>query len=352
MTGGAERTFLSICRMFPEAPVYTAIYRPDTAMREFGGRPIRTLWPNRLPLNRDTYRVAFPAYALAFERLRLDRFDLVISSSSAFAKAAGSGARVRVAYCHTPPRFVWPIGESSAVGGVAERSASTALRPWLRWLDARAAARVTSFVANSARTAQRVRRFYHRDAEVIHPPVDDRWFRRSAPSGEPGFYLAVGRLVPYKGFEETVRACTALGRRLVVVGSGREGERLHVSAGPTIEFLGNVPEAELANLYASARALIVAGEDDWGMTPLEANASGCPVIAAARGGSLESVVDGVTGILYDPTMEALSSAIQRFEGHIFNEEDLVGHARQFDERAFQGQLSAALDRASAGAQSA
>lgn len=333
MTGGAERTFGAIARLFPEAPIYTAVYRRDTAMADFRSRDVRPLWSDRIPVDKRTYRGAFPAYALAFEGLRLEDFDLVISSSSGFAKSAGSRARARVCYCHTPPRFLWPCGVSSERAGRLERIASRSLRAPLRRLDRAAARRVERFVANSDQTRERIKRFYNRDADVLHPPVDVERFQ---PNGAGRtHYLTVGRLVPYKGFDIAVEACTATNRPLVVVGEGREMRRLRAMAGPTIAFAGAVSEDELVRLYSTAHALLLPGEDDWGMTCVEANACGCPVVAAARGGSLESVADGVNGVLYDPNgIAPLANALDRFEALGLSADVARDHAMQFREEEF------------------
>jgi glycosyltransferase involved in cell wall biosynthesis len=344
MTGGAERTFGAIARLFPESPIYTAVYRRDTAMADFRSRDVRSLWSDRIPVDKRTYRGAFPAYALAFEGLRLEGFDVVISSSSGFAKSAGSRARTRVCYCHTPPRFLWPSGGSAERAGRLERIASRSLRVPLRRLDRAAARRVERFVANSDLTRRRIKRFYNRDAEVVHPPVDVERFQPNG--GGRTHYLVVGRLVPYKRFDIAVEVCTTTDRPLVVVGEGREMRRLQSMAGPTISFAGAVSEDELVRLYSTAHALLLPGEDDWGMTCTEANACGCPVVAAARGGSAESVVDGVNGVLYDPNVVAsLTDALERFEALGLSADVARDHAMQFREEEFGRRLLADVSAA-------
>jgi glycosyltransferase involved in cell wall biosynthesis len=333
MTGGAERTFSAIAQLFPEAPIFTAVYRRETAMSEFQARDVRPLWSDRIPVDARTYRGAFAAYALAFEGLRLEEFDLVISSSSGFAKSAGSRARARVCYCHTPPRFLWPSGVSSKRAGPFERIASGSLRIPLRRLDRAAARRIDHFVANSDQTRQRIKRYYDRGSEVVHPPVDVERFQPTG--GARTHYLTVGRLVPYKGFDVAVRTCTLTNRPLVVVGDGREMARLRAMAGPTISFAGPVSDEDLVRLYSTAHALLLPGEDDWGMTCAEANACGCPVVAAARGGSLESVIDGVNGVLYSPDgMDGLADALDRFETLGICADTVRDHAMQFREEEF------------------
>ncbi len=342
--GGAERVLLSLAQLFSDAPIYTAIYRPETTLPEFTHLDVRPLWPSRLPLDQATYRPWVLAYALAFARLALKGFDVVLSHTSGFAKSAGAATAARVSLCVTPPRFIWPCGLSSAPAGRLERAGQAILRPWLRRLDIAAARRVDIFAANSENTRARIRRFYGRDAEVVYPPVDTVRFQ---PGGRRnGNYLVVGRLVRYKGFEQVVSACTPLRRNLTVVGTGPDEHRLRGLAGPTVSFAGFVPDSHLASLYRSARALIVPGEEDLGLTNLEANACGCPVIAAARGGSLETVVDGVTGVLYDPDAEnALEHALQRFESMDFSTARLRSHALAFGEERFHKQVTELVERA-------
>jgi len=342
--GGAERVLLSLARLFPHAPIYTAIYRPETTMPEFAELDVRPLWPSRLPLDQATYRPWVLAYALAFARLALKGFDVVLSHTSGFAKSAGAAAAARVSLCVTPPRFIWPCGLSSAAAGHLERAGLAILRPWLRRLDVAAAQRVDIFAANSENTRARIRRFYGRDAEVVYPPVDTVRFQPR--SRRTDSYLVVGRLVRYKRFDRVVSACNRLHKNLTVVGTGPDEQRLRGLAGSSVIFVGFVPDADLTGLYSSARALIVPGEEDLGLTNLEANACGCPVIAAARGGSLETVVDGVTGVLYDPDDEnALDRALQRFESMDFSTARLRSHALAFGEDRFHKRVAELVERA-------
>jgi glycosyltransferase involved in cell wall biosynthesis len=341
-TGGAERVLLSLHRLFPEAPVYTAIHRPETTFPEFTDVDVRPLWPDRLPVDLRSYRPLIPVYAMAFEGLHLEGFDLVLSDASGFAKSAGSRAGRRLCYCYTPPRFIWPCGATSEAGGRAEAAGRTVLGPWLRRLDRAAAARVDSFAVTSHLIQGRVREFYGRAATVLHPPVDSHRFRTDLDRGE--HYLVVGRLARYRRFDEAVIAATALGRPLVVVGSGPDEGRLRGLAGPSVSFRGRVGDEELADLYGRARALVVPGEEDWGLAALEANASGTPVIAAGIGGSLETVVDGVSGVLYSPGAPgALEGAIARFETLDFEPARLRQHALTFSEREFHSHLLSLIE---------
>jgi len=338
--GGAERLLLSLTQVFPRAPIYTAIYRPDTTMPEFADLDVRPLWSSRLPVNRSTYRPFVPAYALAFEGLRLKGFDVAFSLTGAFAKSAGSAAGKRVSMCLTPPRFVWPSGVSSTPAGKAEAMGQALMRPWLRRIDLAAARRVDSFAAISENVRERIRRFYGRDSSVIYPPVDIERFPRPHAGDRRG-YLLVGRLIPYKRFDDVVRLASRTGRHLTVVGTGPDEARLRSLAGPTVRFAGFLSDAELAEAYGTAQALVVPGEEDWGLTVVEANACGCPVVAAARGGSIESVVDGVTGILYNPDEPAACErALQSLEAGTFLPARLRAQAERFSFSRFKSEVEA------------
>ena len=338
--GGAERVAVSLSRLYPDAPIYTAIYRPETTLPEFRDLDVRPLWPSRLPLDNRTYRPFILAYALAFQRLRLAGYDVALSESGGFAKAAGIDAGKRVSLCLTTPRFIWPAGEGSRPPGGLERTGQALMRPLLRRLDLQAAARVDAFAAISANSKDRVRRDYGRDAVVIHPPLElDRFTLGDQPATARSGFLTVGRLVHYKRFDRVIEAVKGSGQSLKLAGSGPDEARLRALAGPEVSFLGHVSDSELAGLYRTARALIVPGEEDWGLTPLEANAAGCPVIAAARGGALETVVDGVTGILFDPDREgALADAFERFKGLEVSPERLRRYAESFNERRFHAEI--------------
>jgi glycosyltransferase involved in cell wall biosynthesis len=338
--GGAERLLLSLARVFPGAPIYTSIYRPETTRPEFAEMDVRPLWSSRLPVDRATYRPLVPVYALAFEQLTLEGFDVAFSLAGAFAKGAGRRAGTRVSMCLTPPRFVWPVGVSSAPAGRIESLGQSIMRPGLRRIDLAAARRVDAFAAISNNVRDRIRRFYGRDATVIYPPVEIEEFPRPAGLVRDG-YLMVGRLIAYKRFDDVIRLMNKLKKPLTVIGTGPDETRLRSIAGPTVTFAGYLPDAELAQAYASVHALIAPGEEDWGLTILEANACGCPVVAAARGGSMESVVDGETGILYDPDDPAgLESAIQAFERKSFPVATLRAHSERFSFSRFTSEVKA------------
>lgn len=343
--GGAERLLLSLAQVFPGAPIYTSIYRPETTRPEFAELDVRPLWSSHIPVNRATYRPLVPAYALAFEQLSLEGFDVAFSLTGAFAKSAGRRAGTRVSMCLTPPRFVWPVGVSSTPSGRVEAVGQAVMRPWLRRLDLAAARRVDAFAAISNNVRDRIRRFYGRDASVIYPPVEIEKFPLPASQPREG-YLMVGRLIAYKRFDDVIRLMNRLQKQLTVIGAGPDEMRLRSIAGPTVTFAGYLSDSDLARAYASARALLAPGEEDWGLTILEANACGCPVVAAARGGSMESVKDRETGILYDPDDPVgLENAISAFERQSFPVATLRAHAERFSAGRFHSEVEALVEEA-------
>jgi glycosyltransferase involved in cell wall biosynthesis len=340
--GGAERVLLSVARAFPNAPIFTAVYRPESTFAELEALDVRPMWTSRIPASKGTYRALLAAYVIAFERLTLNEYDIVISDSSGFAKNAGAGTKARVTFCHTPPRFVWPCGESSEPTSKLEGFGQALMKPWLKRMDLRGAARVNAFAANSKVVQARIKMFYGRDSEVIHPPINISKF--PLWTGPRDGYLLVGRLKSYKGFRAVVEAFGHIPDHLVVVGDGADEKHLRQRATPNVSFRGYVTDKELAQLYQRSTALIVPGEEDWGMTSLEANACGTPVIAAARGGSLESVIHRQTGLLYEPEdTDGLVGAIRQISATEFDPTSIRAHAEQFDEGQFKQRLTDLVD---------
>ncbi|MDQ2732603.1 MAG: glycosyltransferase [Armatimonadota bacterium] len=338
--GGAEKVVDIFHDLFPEAPLYTSIYEPDAMPDRYRGWDIRTTFLQRIPYREKFHRLALLFYPLAFESLDLSEYDLVLSSSSAFAKGVITQPHTRhICYTHTPMRFAWSTRSYVESEGIS-KGLQNLLFPgthYLRLWDAAASSRVDQYVANSSIVSQRIEKFYRRDSEIIYPPVDTDLFT-IAPQVED-YSIVVSRFVPYKRLDLAVDAFTALNRPLKVVGDGRQMDALRARAGKTVEFLGRVGDAELRNLMARAKAFIMPGEEDFGIAPVEANACGRPVIAYAAGGALDTQIDGVTGVLFkESSVESLCDAVRRADTISFDPGVIRSHALQFDTRVFRQKI--------------
>jgi glycosyltransferase involved in cell wall biosynthesis len=334
--GGAERVLEVIHELYPDAPIYTAIYDPAAMPAAYRSWDIRPSWMQRLPGWRRHFRHYFVLYPSAFESFDLSGYDLVISSSSAFAKGViPHHDALHVCYCHTPMRFGWRTGayvDREQIYGFKGRILPLVLT-YLRTWDVASSVRVDSFVANSHEVARRISRYYGRPSTVIPPPVDLPVYDPAPPED---FYLTGGRLVPYKRIDLAVRACTALGVPLVVFGDGRARAELEALAGPNVRFVGRVDERTLRDLYRRCRAYIESGEVDAGIQPVEAMAAGRPVIAYAAGGALETVVDGVTGRFFqEESAAALAVAIAQSRLDVWDAAVIRAHAEQWGRERFK-----------------
>jgi glycosyltransferase involved in cell wall biosynthesis len=334
--GGSELVVEAMLEVFPDAEIFTSVHDPAAFGPPIAGRPVHASFLNRVPRATRIYPRLLPLMDGAFRSFDLRGFDLVLSSNHACAKNVRTPAgALHVCYCHTPMRYAWdPQFLAGEELGPAARLAARALLPMLRRRDRAAAAGPDRFLANSTAVAERIRRFYAREAVVLPPPVDVEPLLRT-PRGSGGYYLFLSRIVPYKRADLAVEACTTLGRPLKVAGEGRALAKLRARAGSNVEFLGLVPAADLPGLLAGARALLFPGEEDFGIVPVEAQAAGTPVIAYGRGGARDTVVDGVTGVLFEPqTAAALAAAIVAFEQRTWSEEAVRGNARRFGRERF------------------
>ena len=311
--GGAERVLIELHKMFPEAPIYTSVHDPSKLPAEMQGWDVRTSFLQRVPFARRRHKAFLPLMPLAFEQLDLSEFDLVITTNHACAKGVITAPHaLNLCYCYTPCRYIWDLYHEYT-DGHALRPLIAPVAHWLRMWDHAAADRVDHFVAISQEVGRRIWKHYRRESEVIYPPVVVDRFQ---PTGKPAedFYLVVSRLVSYKRVDLAVEACNRLGKKLVVVGDGEERRRLEEIAGPTISFLGPRSDEEIADLYARCKALLFPGYEDFGIAPVEAQAAGRPVIAYAKGGALETVVDGTTGVFFEEqTAESLIEAALRLD---------------------------------------
>ena len=337
--GGAERVLEALHDLFPEAPVYTSIYDPAAMPNVYRTWDIRPSWMQRLPAWRRLFRAYVLLYPLAFESFDLSAYDLLISSSSAFAKGViPQPDAIHVCYCHTPMRFAWRTPDYLAREGfgAARRAALTLPLTLLRVWDVVSTQRVDAFIANSHAVARRIRRYYRREAVVIPPPVDLPPFCDTPPGA---YFLAGGRLIPYKRLDLAVQAFTQLGLPLKIFGDGRDRPRLQAMAGPNITFLGRVSEAERRALFSGCRAFVFPGEEDFGIAPLEAMAAGRPVIAYAAGGALETVIEGITGRFFrEHTVEALMDAVAAMLTERYDPHAVRRHAERFGKEAFLARM--------------
>lgn len=349
---GGERCLEVFCELFPDAPLYTLLHVPGSVSATIERRRIVTSFVQRLPGAATRYRQYLPLFPAAVRGLSLDGHDLVLSLSHCAAKAVRvpPGA-VHICYCFTPMRYVWDLEQDYARGaGWLTRLALPPVAAALRRWDRRTGG-VDAFVAISHHIADRIRRVYGRQAEVIHPPVDVARFRLADALDD--YYLVVSALVPYKRVDLAVAAAARLGRRLLIVGSGPEEARLRGMAGPSVTFLGWRPDAEVAELYARCRAVLFPSVEDYGIVPLEAAAAGRPTLALARGGVLETMVgldDGrepPTAVFFaEPTVESLVGAIRSFEtaAHRFDPSALRARAARFDRPIFAERVREHVER--------
>lgn len=348
---GGERCLEVFAELFPDADLYTLLHVPGSVSPTIERRRIVTSFIQRLPQAQRRYRHYLPLFPAAVRAFDLRGYDLVLSSSHAVAKSVRVPAgALHVCYCFTPMRYVWDLYDDyfGPRSGLAARLVMPPVAVWLRRWDRRTAAGVHHFVAISRFVADRIRRAYGREADVIYPPVDVSRFRVDEAPGE--FYLVVSALTPYKRVDLAVEACNRLGRKLLVVGSGPEERRLRALAGPTVELLGWRDDAQIAELYARCRALLFPPLEDFGITPLEAMAAGRPVIAFGEGGARETVVppgegEPPTGLFFArQTVDDLTDAIQRFEAsaHQFEPKALRRRAEAFDRPLFRERVHAYL----------
>jgi glycosyltransferase involved in cell wall biosynthesis len=352
---GGERVVDTIASMFPSADVFTLFLDKEKLPPALRGRKITTSFLDRTPGARRVHRHFLPLYPLAVEMLDLSGYDLVITSDSGPMKGVITDLdATHICYCHSPMRYLWDgysayRREMPPINKAVFELASHYVRNW----DYLAAQRVDHFIANSSYVARRIHKYYRRRSTIIHPPIDTSQSYLAGTHDD--YYLAVGRLVPYKRTDVLIGACQKLGRKLVIVGDGPEMGRLKKQAGKNVEFVGEATDQQLRNIYARCRALLFAADEDFGMVPLEAQSYGRPVIAYGKGGSLETVVgedssavrqrvnrgELITGIFFGKqSADSLADAMLAFESSedLFVPQDIQTHARQFDTSVFVKRL--------------
>lgn len=348
---GGEAVCAALVELFPNADLYIHVCNEEVVRQAlpptFTGK-IHNTFISRLPGAKKHYQKYLPFMPLALEQLDLSAYDLILSSESGPAKGVVTRPdAVHICYCHSPMRYVWDMYHEYLGGaGRLIRTLFPLVAHWLRVWDRLSADRVDHFIANSGFVAARIRKFYRRDAEVIFPPVNTDEFSPTAERGD--FYLCLGQLVAYKRADLAVEAFNQLGLPLVVVGEGELFERLKSLAKPNIRLMGRQPFAEIKDLLQRCRGLVFPGMEDFGIVPVEAMAAGAPVIAYGKGGALETVIHGKTGILFEQqNVESLIAAVQQLEkgAFSFNPAELHAHAATFDKRIFKQRITAFVEAA-------
>lgn len=345
--GGGERVVRALHEIFPDAPIHTVVYCPEKAPDDFRSMDIRTSFVNRLPLSHRKFELYLPLYAFGMEQFDFRQYDVVLSVSTMVAKGVVTGPRTcHVSLCFTPMRWAWDLYHDYLAELKDARLVRWAFRFWTHYYriwDIASVSRVNYFIAGSEVASRRIRKHYGRDADVIYPPIDTQRFRPNGREPED-FYLVVSRLVYAKRIDVVVEAFARTGRRLVVIGEGERLPDLRRVATPNIEFLEYQPDDVVRDYYCRCRALVFPGEEDFGLTPVEAQACGRPVIAYAAGGSLETVIDGVTGLFFhEQSPDAVNEAVERFERSEFDPRRARENAERFGAEVFAAQIRSLVE---------
>ena len=350
--GGAEKIVLSMSRAFPEAPIYTMLYDPETTYPEFAERDVRVSAANKFAPLRKHHRVGLPIYPLVAQSVFIDA-DVVLTSTSGWSHEFRTNGR-KLIYCYSPARWLYLSDKYlGAESGLIKRSALALIRPYLKAWDRRQALAADKYYAISTLIKGRIADTYGIDAEVMFAPVAMSQTFNTEPiaemdsSGED-FFLVVSRLLPYKNVDVIVRAFAGSDRKLVVVGKGPDAERLREMKTPNVLMLSDLTDGQMAWLYKNCRALIAASYEDYGLTPIEAGVWGRPSVALRFGGFLDTIDEGVTGMYFDePEPRAIADALDRFEAAAFDPDKIRRHVEQFTEDVFTEKLHTAVDKLAA-----
>jgi glycosyltransferase involved in cell wall biosynthesis len=342
---GAERVFLAMCDIWPDADLFTAVYDEEGTEGRFAHRNVNATFLQRLKPTSNSFRALLPFYPAAIESLDLSGYDLVVSSSSAWAQGVIPGPNaVHVCYSHNPFRYAWNDRDRTLAerrDPVTRAVLRRLFHRWRQW-DWIAAQRVDHYVSNSRITQSRIRSYFGRESSIVHPPVETSRFTPGRPDG---YYLVLSELMPHKRIDMAVQAFNRLRLPLVIAGDGPDMRRLRRLAGPTVTFAGRVSDAHVERLLEGTRALIVTATEEFGIAAVEAQAAGRPVVSVAAGGALETVVDGVTGTFWSGGADELAAAVADFDTAAVDPHKCVESARRFDVEVFKRTLPREVERA-------
>lgn len=348
--GGAERVLEALAEIFPDAPIYTLLYDKEKMNGALKGKIVKTSFLQKIPFAKNHHRLFLALMPLAVENLDLSDYDLIISDSSSYAKGIIKPANsLHICYCHTPLRYAWDYTDKY----IEESSYSRIIKYFLPYIinfvkkwDFKAAQRPDYFIANSYFIADKIKKYYKGEADVIYPPVEIIHISQStANSKEKDYYLIVSRLMPYKRVDLAIEAFNELGLKLKIVGDGPDKERLEKIAKDNVNFVGTMHDGELAGFYENCKAFIMPQEEDFGIAAVEAQMYGKPVIAFRSGGACESVIENKTGVFFNKqNKDSLISAIKKFEGLKFNEEEIKSHAQKFGKEEFKKKIKEFINK--------
>jgi len=341
VSGGAERMVLWMAKAFPNAPIFTSVYLPENTFLEFKNLDVRALLFSKMIRTERQFKLLYPLWLSLIQRIDFHEFDVVLSSSTYLAKYIRPAVGVRhVCYLHAPFRLLWKP-ESYTAESLPTRGAASDLvmcmLPQLRRWDLRRTQAIPKLATSCHNMADEIRRVYSMEAQVIYPPVE---IQSGVSAGDrEDYYLSVSRLISHKHVDLSVQACTQLNKKLVVVGDGAEREKLEKMAGPTVKFVGRVSDAQLQEYYRKAGGLLFPSYEDYGIVPLEAQSWGIPVVAFGKGGSLETIKEGTSGLFFDEQRtESLVNAINKFESIHFESEEIRKWAAEFNVESFMLQI--------------
>lgn len=346
---GGEKALEAVCELYPNAELYTLLHKRNSVSSIIENRPLHRSFIQYLPFTKTLYRHYLPLFPCAIEQFDLDNHSLIISTSHCVAKSiVKTGRAFHVCYCFTPMRYAREQFDdyfgAERVGRVVSSLMSPVLNSLARW-DTATSGRVDLYIAISQHVARRIQRYYNRSAKVVYPPVDTNFYKPGNMTPEDSFVI-VSALVPYKRIDLAIRACKISGLKLRIVGEGPDLNRLRLLADSNIEFLGPLTNDAVRNLYRGSKAMLLPGEEEFGIASVEAQASGCPVIALKRGGACETIVDGETGILVEQsTPEAFANALRSAQGRSFNQSIIRRNAERFSTARFRTQFKTAIDEA-------